>query len=164
MAVYSPEFQANLVKKILSSPDKTITSIAREEKVSKSAIYKWLDKFKNTTLDLTETDLCMPIDWDPSSKLIALQESFNLKNEELNSYCRKNGIYSHHLDEWRNEFMTAKKDNLLDKHKLELKLLKKENKLLTQELRRKEKALAEAAALLLLKKKADLIWGDDEVD
>ena len=44
----------------------------------------------------------------------------------------------------------------------ENKKLKNENKQLALELRRKEKALAEAAALLILKKKADLIWGVDE--
>jgi transposase len=33
---------------------------------------------------------------------------------------------------------------------------------LEQELRRKEKALAEVAALLVLQKKAQAIWGDPE--
>ena len=46
----------------------------------------------------------------------------------------------------------------------ELKLLKAENKVLKKELHRKEKALAETAALLVLKKKANLIWGDHEED
>ena len=60
--------------------------------------------------------------------------------------------------------MTSKKDGLSDKHKAELKLLRKQNKQLTQELNRKEKALAETAALLVLKKKANQIGGDDEAD
>ena len=127
-------------------------------------IYKWLKKFKNTTLKLDDTAPCRPSDWEPSSKLKALQESFNLDGEELNSYCRKQGIYAHHLDEWRDDFMTSKKDDLSIKHKSELKLLKNQIKQLTQELNRKEKALAETAALLVLKKKANLIWGEDEAD
>ena len=44
----------------------------------------------------------------------------------------------------------------------ERRLLENENKTLKKELRRKEKALAEAAALLVLKKKADALWGDVE--
>ena len=60
--------------------------------------------------------------------------------------------------------MTSKKDDLSIKHKSELKLLKNQIKQLTQELNRKEKALAETAALLVLKKKANLIWGEDEAD
>jgi transposase-like protein len=161
MTTYSPEFQSNIVKKILSSPHKTITSIAKEEQISKSAIYKWLKKHKNDTMALDFTSLS---DWTAGNKLLVLQESFNLKGDELNSYCRKKGIYIHNIDAWREDFMTAKKDSLSDKQKLEIKALKKQNKLLSQELRRKEKALAEAAALLILKKKANQIWGEDEED
>jgi transposase len=164
MAVYSAEFQSNIVKKILSSPDKTITSVAKEENISTSAIYRWLNQHKNTTLKLDATDPCRPSDWEPSSKLKALQESFNLDGEELNSYCRRNGIYAHHLDDWRKEFMTSKQDDLSAKQKAELKLLKSKIKQLTQELNRKDRALAETAALLVLKKKANLIWGEDEED
>ncbi len=43
-------------------------------------------------------------------------------------------------------------------------LIKQEQKRvrqLSKELNRKEKALAEAAALLVLRKKAQAIWGDD---
>ena len=46
----------------------------------------------------------------------------------------------------------------------QLKQLREENKSLKKELRRKEKALAEAAALLVLKKKAEQMWGTDEDD
>lgn len=44
----------------------------------------------------------------------------------------------------------------------ELKEAEKKNKQLARELDRKEKALAEAAALLVLRKKAEAIWGEPE--
>ena len=44
----------------------------------------------------------------------------------------------------------------------EIKNLKHENKVLKKELNRKEKALAETAALLVLQKKVHEIWGSDE--
>jgi len=44
----------------------------------------------------------------------------------------------------------------------ELKEEKKKAKVLEKDLRKKEKALAEAAAILLLRKKAQAIWGDQE--
>ena len=50
------------------------------------------------------------------------------------------------------------------KHELELKQAKKKIKELEADLRKKEKALAEASALLVLKKKAHLIWGEEEDD
>lgn len=51
-----------------------------------------------------------------------------------------------------------------DKLAVENRTLKKENKQLQRELQRKEKALAEAAALLILKKKAQALFGSDEVN
>ncbi len=51
-----------------------------------------------------------------------------------------------------------------DRAKENMAQLVKENKRLKKELIRKEKALAEMAALLVLKKKADEIWGDKEDD
>jgi hypothetical protein len=51
-----------------------------------------------------------------------------------------------------------------DTAKRDFRNLKKEHKLLQAELRRKDKALAEVTALLVLKKKAEAIWGDDEDD
>jgi len=41
---------------------------------------------------------------------------------------------------------------------------KKRIRQLEKDLQRKEKALAEAAALLILRKKAQAIWGDKEED
>jgi len=46
----------------------------------------------------------------------------------------------------------------------ELQKERKKNRQLEKDLRRKEKALAEAAALLILQKKAQAIWGDTEDD
>jgi transposase len=67
-----------------------------------------------------------------------------------------------HLKEWENEFMKQVSPD--QKLKAELADLRKKNVLLERELRRKEKALAEAATLLVLKKKADEIWGEREDD
>jgi transposase len=66
------------------------------------------------------------------------------------------------LNEWKNE-MT--KDNNEQKNEallIELKALRSENKQLKQEINRKDRALAETAALLVLKKKANAMWGESE--
>ena len=79
-------------------------------------------------------------------------------------YCRKHGLFSHQLQQWKEEFMSQKTEQKNTQQLSELKALKAENKLLKQDLRRKEKALAKTAALLVLKKKADLIWRETEDD
>jgi len=95
-----------------------------------------------------------PEDWTPTQRLEAIMQSAALDQEPLNAFCRKQGIFPHHLDDWKQAFINSypssntKTDNAL---RLELNQVKKE-------LNRKEKALAEAAALLVLQKKCQAFW------
>jgi len=70
------------------------------------------------------------------------------------------------LEEWKSEciksFKTGFKDSDNNKQRSKEKELEKEIKSLEKELNRKDKALSETAALLVLKKKAQAIWGDPE--
>jgi hypothetical protein len=66
--------------------------------------------------------------------------------------------FAHHLASWKAAFCTAAK---IDLGTRELRSLKNENEQLKRELVRKEKALAEAAALLILHKKFRALWEDE---
>ena len=87
-----------------------------------------------------------------------------LSLRSLGVYCREHGIYSFQLTQWKNAFMTQPKVDKQKPNADEMKALITENKQLKQEIRRKDSALAETAALLVLKKKASLIWGELEDD
>ena len=83
-------------------------------------------------------------------------------DEELSAYCRKKGIYKEDLAIWKQEMLSnldsvGKKRLTKENNQLKMQL-----RTLKAELQVKEKALAESAALLLLKKKAKIIWGDLE--
>lgn len=80
---------------------------------------------------------------------------------ELAEYCRKKGLYKEQIDGWRETCLSANGQEFNQTKMLnqELKAEKKRAKTLEKDLRKKEKALAEAAALLLLRKKAQSIWG-----
>jgi hypothetical protein len=88
-----------------------------------------------------------------------LLESKSLREEDLGAWLREKGLHSEHLTLWQQEIQDTlgNKDTALIE---ENRRLKKEKKELERELRRKEKALAEMAALVTLKKKAEAIWGD----
>ncbi len=84
-----------------------------------------------------------------------------MNEQELAEYARKKGLYVEQIIEWRDACMNAnggvaKQAAMLNK---ELKESEKERKKIEKELLRKDKALAEAAALLVLSKKANAIWG-----
>ena len=80
-----------------------------------------------------------------------LLEASGLVEDERGRFLRERGIHSEHLVIWDQELreIMANKPDPKDQ---ELRELKKKNKELEKELQRKEKALAEAAALLILKK------------
>ena len=70
-------------------------------------------------------------------------------------------MYTHHLHQWKQDFMRSKTDTT-DTLATQNRALKTENKQLQRELARKDKALAEAAALLILQKKVQTLFGWDE--
>jgi len=88
---------------------------------------------------------------------------------EIGMYCRENGLYSYKLTEWKENIMQEK--NREKNPDIQLKKLRQENSELKKkinknrsEINRKDKAMAEMAALLVLKKKAQLLWGEKEDD
>jgi hypothetical protein len=83
-----------------------------------------------------------------------------MDEQALSAYCRHNGIFTHHLKQWREDFESGASSS--PAHVTELRDLKSSHKNLQSELNRKEKALAEVAALLVLQKKFQALWEDQE--
>ena len=90
-------------------------------------------------------------------------ESKKIPKQELGEFLRKRGLHSQHLILWDQEFVEMARDNG-KKEKKKVRDLQKEVKDLKKEVRRKDKALAETAALLVLKKKLNVLMGDQEDD
>jgi len=93
-------------------------------------------------------------------------ETYSLNEGELNAYCREKGLYPETVKKWQQNAINGTEGtqsiNETTEIKSKLKKEKETSKKLKSELNRKEKALAEAAALLVLRKKADAIWEDPE--
>ena len=155
---YSKEFKIEVVKKALSRKSQGISFIetASSLDVKASTLHGWIKAMENKKLiDIPTSGESIeksPCRWSVKERFEAIAESSSFSKEELGEYCRNKGIFPHHLEAWKVEFLESygskKRDN-----QTELKELKSENKALSTELRRKDKALAEAAALLILEKK-----------
>ena len=98
--------------------------------------------------------------WSAEARFAAIVETATLSEAEVAEYCRKNGLYPEQLVQWRQGFLQT--ENPADK--AALKQSQKENKALKKELVRKEKALAEAAAMLVLRKKLRDYYGETDGD
>lgn len=103
-----------------------------------------------------------PEDKTAQEKLQCVLDTLGKTVEEQGAYCRAHGIYSHHLELWKKQMLEGLGARNTKEKKVETQLIKSEMKQLKRDLHRKDKALAEVSALLVLKKKAGLLWGEDE--
>lgn len=161
---YTEGFKQQAVEKVLNrTAGITIDQISEELGITGSVIYGWMRKYKRTASD-NAAQPSRPQDWPLETRLKAVIDCEPLDDEDVNAYCRKRGIYAHHIKQWKQDFATGSAVTAKDKSSSEAKRLREENRQLKKELKRKEKALAEAAALLVLQKKANELWPIDRED
>ena len=150
-------FIEQALSKVYSRGDRTIKSVADELNINCHTVKNWM---KRKSAQVSHTDKQpvkdkRPKDWSRAEQWVALQETHGLEGEALNAWCREKGIFAHHLTSWKAAFCKEEKRGTGTP---ELRELKHENEQLKRELVRKEKALAEAAALLVLQKKFRALW------
>ena len=148
----------------LLEEDVIITDIHRETGIGMNTLYRWRDEAKNQKGLSATTKYKNADKWSSQDKFTVVLETANLSEIEFSEYCREKGIYPEQVKEWRDACINANNDAVerRDKISKELNAERKQKEKLEKELARKDKALAEAAALLVLRKKADAIWGTEE--
>jgi len=152
-----------VLKKILMG-NRPHHEVALEFGIGRSTIGKWLKDYKkigNINLNSKEK---RPKDWSATERLSALIETGTMTEDERTSWCRKKGIFTHNLEQWKKDALSAMVPKSNKEQNEKEKALQKENSVLKKELLRKDRALAETAALLVLKKKVQEIWGEPEDD
>lgn len=172
--MYSKAFRTLIIKKMTSPNRPDVVALAEEVGVPRSTLYRWVaDAGKLTPQIVVETPsktiytqrpitMKRPQDWSAAKKLAVVLEAAALSEEELGAFLRSKGLHEAQLQEWR-ELMLSGLDPA-SVQRSNKKTDTKRVKELEKELRRKDKALAETAALLVLKKKAQAIWGDEDDD
>jgi transposase-like protein len=155
---YSEAFIEQALVKVFSRGDRTVQSVAEELNVNYHALKRWM-KRKAVNKLVSEIKEKRPQDWRAEEQLVALHETHGLLGEALHAWCREHGLFAHHLASWKVAFCADGKGSVPGAR--ELRTLKDENTQLKRELSRKEKALAEAAALLILQKKFHALWEDE---
>ena len=159
---YTKEFRDSVLKRIEQS--ETVASLSEEFNISKSTIYQWV-RTNNKKQKNNQVNLKSKSNWSSQDKFHVVLETATLSENELAEYCRRKGIYLEEIKAWKEQCLNANTVSMkVDSEKLKdnLKEEQRKNKELQRELRRNEKALAETAALLVLRKKAQAIWGDEE--
>ncbi len=165
MRQYSEEFREQSVRKMMPPSAMSVAQVSRETGVSEQTLYNWRNRFRHEG-KAVPADPSNPENWNGENKLAVVIETAALNEEELAEYCRRKGLYVEQITRWREAAIAGAETQrpLSAAERRELAQERKKSRKLGKELRRKEKALAEAAALLVLQKKAQAIWGDGEDD
>lgn len=157
MKYISQATKETLVRKALSQPHVKLKEFAKLNNIGYSSLTKWIKQQKTTTTKLSSNQKVTR-----KEQIKHVLATSGLNENELGSYCREQGLYASQIEIWKKELINKDDDEKNQAIQAELKALRLENEKLKKEMRRKEKALAETAALLILKKKANAIWGEDE--
>ena len=170
---YTQSFKIQAVEKALSRTDSTnLKEIAQALGIGYSTLEKWIRLSKDQEFEsLPDHEIASqkrmheekrPHDWSHQEKLDMVIICSSLSEQEISKLCREKGLYPHHVFQWKVDFINGNASVNKAKSQGEMKTLRAENKALKKELNRKDRALAETAALLVLQKKVHEIWGNDE--
>ena len=162
---HSDEFREQALSKVRQRGTRSVRDIAEELNMSPGTLRKWWARSNHALVETTPTaelPSALPAEsWSAAQRLLALQQTHGLSGAALNAWCREKGLFEHLLIAWRDAFCAITAPESRDT-KLALRELQTRHDGLQRELRRKEKALAEAAALLVLQKKFQALWEDED--
>ena len=172
-AKFSQSFKIQAIEKALNPNNRSSQKDLSEALgVGYSTLQKWIRQSREQAFDIQpesetiNTRAMMkekrPQDWSQEEKLNMVFQCTALSEADISQLCREQGLYPHHIQQWKADFLSEKQMGGQSQSQVSIKSLRAENKALKKELNRKDRALAETAALLVLQKKVNSIWGNDE--
>jgi len=143
----------------------SLRRIANELEVAVGTAHKWRQELKDEGL-LCEGEVSNNDDYSADQIFSFVIDTASMSERQLAAYCREKGLYVEQVKEWKTISLQAHQTKPESKHKQDSlrRADKKKIKALEKELVRKEKALAETAALLVLRKKYNALWETSEED
>lgn len=160
---YSQERKLSVLKRMLPPNNMAIRQLSKEEGISEGTLHTWRSQARNKGQLLPDAN-AGPQGWSSQDKFATVLETAALNEADLSEYCRKRGVYPAQVAAWRAACELANDWDRVSTARLghATKEEKQRIKGLERELARKDRALAETAALIVLRKKASAIWGDGE--
>ncbi|MET3124857.1 transposase-like protein [Oxalobacteraceae bacterium GrIS 2.11] len=165
MNTYSSERKEAAQRRMMPPENMPVSALARETGITEQTLYTWRRQLKKQGIAVPGNGKNSG-QWSSEDKFAVVLETATMSIAEQAEYCRRKGLFIEQIQEWRqicsgaNANAAEAAKTLRDQSKGDQKRIRA----LEKELNRKEKALAEVAALLVLRKKAQAIWGDKSED
>ena len=151
---YSVAFKQKMVQRLTGKDAVSASRLARQTGVRQQNLSRWLQEARSLPI-MTDKPKPAVREWTVEEKARVLAEGSKLNGEDLTAYLEREEVRLAEYEQWR---------LALDEGGGASTAASKRIRQLERELARKEKALAEAAALLVLKKKVETLYGEDEDD
>ena len=160
---YALEFKESIIKRMLSPHNESIPTLSRETGIPVETLYTWRTKYRSRFMGTALSKDRETSSLSSEEKLSSLLETMSLNEHDLGEYCRQKGLYPEQIGEWKKTVLEGLGSPPDKAQRETLSQQSKTIRQLERELLRKEKALAEAATLLMLKKKVDALLEEKEV-
>ena len=155
MIQYSEALKARVLRRLVGPHAVSANRLAPEVGVSQVTLSRWLSEARSVDGMTRATKKR----WTSAEKWRVVIAAQGLSETELGALLRREGLHEPQLMEWQAAALAAMVGPLpVGKAPPSVEALRIRE--LERELRRKDAALAETAALLVLKKKVQAIWGD----
>ncbi len=152
---FSVAFKQKMVQRLTGKDAVSASQLARQTGVRQQNLSRWLQEARSLPIIMADIPKHAVRDWSVEQKARVLADGCKLTGEELSAYLEREGVKFAEYEQWR---------IALDEGGGAAAASSKRIRQLERELARKEKALAEAATLLVLKKKVETLYGEGEDD
>jgi transposase len=153
VARYGQAFKERAVARLLPPESASVETVSREIGVGVATLERW-----------RSDALCMPSaarTWTAAARLQAVIATAALDEAAKSAWCREQGLYPSELERWRDAAAAALAEpEEVRASPQQTRRVQRRIKELEREVRRKDKALAETTALLVLSKKLEAIFGE----
>ena len=151
MGRYSNEFKERAVARLLPPESAQVSRVSQEIGVSVATLERWqAHALSSPARERTST---------AAARLEAVIATAAMDEAQRSAWCREKGVFPSDLAQWRESAMAAlAQPEEARATAQETRADRRRIKELEKDLRRKEKALAETTALLVLRKKLQAIF------
>jgi len=164
MPKYSTERKAAVMRKLLPPNNQPVAEVAKAEGITEATLYTWRKQAQQQGIPVPgsgkQTD-----DWSAEAKFATVVETATMNAVQISEYSRSKGLYPEQIKRWRQACIEGTELSVEQQQNQRAATRRDKQRIqsLERELTRKEKALAETAALLVLRKKLDALWEENEV-
>jgi transposase-like protein len=114
-ARFTQSFKIQAVEKALErANDVSLKDIADDLRIGQSTLGKWIGLAQKQKLEPAQntevtpmTKAKRPQDWSAEARLDMVISCASLDEEQISELCRKQGLFPHHIKQWKQDFVNG---------------------------------------------------------